>query len=172
MNAANGRRSRHLGVLSLVLTSLAGGACPAPSQTASDVELCAEAERFMVDELRMVAVTEPDTIQDWRTRQTLAGCRVTAAGVTELEGSPNAELFYQRLRENGWTRTPDPVDAPGEASLRFRAGAADCVFNVYDSPLLGTPAEMDASRGVVPAPGERRYHVLALCMPAIDLPPG
>ncbi|NIP94515.1 MAG: hypothetical protein GWO24_14160, partial [Akkermansiaceae bacterium] len=50
--------------------------------------------------------------------------------------------FYDQLREAGWLRTPEPRDAPGEASLRFRKDGSDCLFNFYSGGLLGTDAEL------------------------------
>ena len=111
--------------------------CAVPTGADGQVELCEQAERFVVDEIGMIAVTEPDTIDDWRTRKMTAGCRVTAADGTRDAASTVARGFYDRIREAGWVRTPEPRDAPGEASLRFRRDGADCLFNFYTpaSPL-------------------------------------
>ena len=57
----------------------------------------------------------------------------------------------ERLRAAGWTRTPDPMDAPNEASLRFRRDGADCLFNVYEVPRLYTEAEFRVNEAVTPA---------------------
>ena len=78
----------------------------------ADSTLCAEAARFLRAEQRMVAEVGPDTIDDWRTRKRLAGCRVTAAGGTDIGVSKEAVRLYERLRTARWTRTPDPRDSP------------------------------------------------------------
>ncbi|MCC6318353.1 MAG: hypothetical protein IT361_11755 [Gemmatimonadaceae bacterium] len=132
--------------------------------------LCAEARRF-VERSGMVAVVERDTIDDWRTRQRTPGCRVTAAGATAVGIRRAAEDFYQRLRAAGWTRTPDPIDAPNEASLRFRHAAVDCLFNVYEGAVLNTEAEARAATVVEPRQGERRYHAFVMCVPAAPAAP-
>jgi hypothetical protein len=119
----------------------------------------------------MVAKVEADTIDDWRTRKLVPGCRVTAAGVTPRGPAEEAALLYERLRAAGWTRTPDPRDAPNEASLRFRLGGTDCLFNFYTGTTLATQAEIEVNNAVVPRPGQQRYNVLVLCMPAINAAP-
>ncbi len=119
----------------------------------------------------MAAVTEPDTIDDWRTDLTVAGCRVTAAGVTARTARDEAIGFFAELREDGWSRTPDPQDAPNEASLRFRRDGVDCLFSFYSGGLLGTEAEAIVDDARVPGPGERRYNFAAQCMPAAPAMP-
>lgn len=139
------------------------GPAPATGQT----ELCAEAERFVHEIVGMVAVSEPDTIDDWRTRAMVPGCRVTAAGAMPRSGAEQVRLFYQVLNESGWIRTPDPRDAPNEASLRFRKDGADCLFNYYDSSTsLNTEAELAVTDAVVLGPGDRLFNFLILCTPA------
>lgn len=144
---------------------------PVSPASAQPTELCAAAEDFAVRERGMVALVDPDTLNDWRTGQRLVGCRVTAAGVTGIGLRAEAERFYEVLRAAGWTRTPDPRDSPGEASLRFRKGAVDCLFNVYGGVLLFTESEFAVTDAVIPSPGGERYHLLALCVPALDAAP-
>lgn len=115
----------------------------------------------------MVAVVEMDTIDDWRTGKRVAGCRITAAGATEIGVQREAVHFYERVRASLWTRTPDPRDAPNEASLRFRFEQSDCLFNINAQPLLGTKAERIVNRELVLPSGATRYQLLALCMPAM-----
>lgn len=129
-------------------------------------ELCDGAYRLL-EASGLTAITEPDTIDDWRSRRTLPGCRVTAAGVTARALSEEAVLFYEVVRTSGWERTPRPADAPDEASLRFRLDGTDCLFNVYGQLLLGTEREREVALAQVPKPGEERYFVLALCTPAV-----
>lgn len=115
----------------------------------------------------MVAVVEVDTIDDWRTGKRVAGCRITAAGATEIGVQKEAVHFYERVRASSWARTPDPRDAPNEASLRFRLEQSDCLFNINAQPLLGTKAERVVNRALALRPGATRYQLLALCMPAM-----
>jgi hypothetical protein len=115
----------------------------------------------------MTAIVEADTFDDWRTRKRLPGCRITAAGVTSITVQREAAHFYDRLRASGWTRTPDPRDSPNEASLRFRYGESDCLFNVNAEALLLTDAESRVLEAVIPKAGERRYHVFVMCTPAM-----
>jgi hypothetical protein len=132
-----------------------------------DTSDCAAGAAFLRGIQRMAAVVERDTIDDWRTKRRVSGCRITAAGATELTVQGEAVRFYERLRAAGWTRTPDPRDAPNEASLRFRMDQSDCLFNVNAEAMLGTRAESSVNRSLKPSVGERRYQVLALCMPAM-----
>ena len=132
---------------------------------------CRDAERFVTEDRGMVAVVEPDTIRDWRTGETVAGCRVTAAGLTGIGLRGEAEHFYERIRAAGWKRTPDPRDAPGEASLRFRLHGHDCLYNIYEGMLLFTEAEIKVGMDVTPVAGEDRYHVFVMCMPAMEARP-
>lgn len=132
---------------------------------------CRTAERFLVEQAGLTAVTTADTIDDWRTRQKVPGCRVTAAGRTSRALAAEAAAFYDRLRAAGWTRTPDPRDAPNEASLRFRRDRTDCLFNFYSGVSLGTAAEIEVNSAVVPGYGQVRYNLLVLCIPAMDAAP-
>jgi len=132
---------------------------------------CSQAKTFLVEDIGMVAIAEPDTIDDWRTRQKIPGCRVTAAGLTERSLQEEAIRFFERVREAGWTRTPDPRDAPNEASLRFRMNEVDCLFNFYSGSLLGTEAEAAVGRDVVAEDGQRRFNFLVTCMPAMEAAP-
>src|SRR5687767_12553296 len=86
----------------------------APSLAAGQVPHCSEAARFLGETRGMSIVTEPDTIDDWRTGKKQAGCRVTAAGRTQASIAEEAVRFYEHVRRAGWTRTPDPRDSPGE----------------------------------------------------------
>lgn len=119
----------------------------------------------------MSTVVEPDTIDDWRTDRFVPGCRITAAGLTNRSLRGEAQRFYDVLRAASWVRTPDPRDAPGEASLRFRHDGVDCLFNVYSGGLLNTDAELAVDDERVPGPGELRYNVLVLCTPAAEAAP-
>ena len=154
-------------------TALAAAALAAvPVRASAQVELCEGAERFVREAMGMTALSEPDTIDDWRTRAMVPGCRITAAGA--MQGSAAAEVrdFYMRLRDAGWARTPDPRDAPNEASLRFRRDGADCLFNFYDSSTsLGTEAELTVSDAVPLRPGEELFNFLVLCTPAAPAAP-
>ncbi|MGH7552147.1 MAG: hypothetical protein ACREMQ_03870 [Longimicrobiales bacterium] len=114
----------------------------------------------------MAIVTEPDTIDDWRTSKRQPGCRVTASALTAKSIADEAAHFYERVRLAGWTRTPDPRDAPNEASLRFRKNDSDCLFNVYAGLLLLTEAELKVSTAPVRSTGATRYGVLVMCIAA------
>lgn len=142
-----------------------GGRLPA------DTARCQAALRFVRDTQRMSAEVEVDTVDDWRTRQRLDGCRITAAGTTTLGVGAEAVRFFERLRTNGWTRTPDPRDAPNESSLRFRYAGTDCLFNVYEGARLFTEAEFRVNDAVSPRAGEARYQALVQCVPAMDAAP-
>lgn len=133
--------------------------------------LCAGAREFLADRLHMAAVVDADTIDDWRTKKLTPGCRVTAAGLTNIGIRQEAVRFYERVREAGWVRTPAPYDAPNEASLRFRRAGVDCLFNVYEGMLLNTASEMRVADERTPKPGESRYHVFAMCVPAAAAAP-
>ena len=115
----------------------------------------------------MAAIVDPDTLDDWRTHKRLPGCRVTSAGTTARTIGDQATYFYKSLQGAGWTRTPDPRDAPHEASLRFRRNGNDCLFNVYSGGLLDTDAEFTVDARRVPKAGEIRWNVLALCAEAL-----
>jgi len=133
--------------------------------------LCTTAEVFLRDDRRMAAIVEPDTVDDWRTRKRVAGCRVTAAGGTTRGVQAEAVGFYERVRAVGWVRTPEPRDAPSEGSLRFRSGPADCLFNVYGAAMLNTDAEMLAEDRRPLLAGETRYHVYVMCLPVMPAAP-
>jgi len=144
----------------------------APTPADGQADLCLEAERFLRDSVGMVTLTEPDTIDDWRTRAMVPGCRVTAAGATVRSSAEAVEDFYARVDDAGWTRTPDPRDAPNEASLRYRKSGADCLFNFYDrSTTLATEAELVVSEAVPVKRGETLYNFLVLCTPAAPAAP-
>lgn len=143
-----------------------------PLPVTAQTDLCLEAERFVREVRDMAAVSEPDTIDDWRTGKMVPGCRVTAAGASRLPASEIVKEFYVEVEEAGWTRTPDPRDAPNEASLRYRMAGADCLFNYYDSSMtLATEAEYVVSEAVPMQPGESLYHFLVLCTPAAPAAP-
>ncbi len=137
----------------------------------SDTVRCVEAAAFLRGTQQMLTGIDPDTLDDWRTHRTLPGCRVTAAGATALTVQREAVLLYERIRAAGWTRTPNPVDAPNEASLRFRRNGTDCLFNVTAEPLLGTDREARLNEQLQLRPGQTRYQVLALCVEALPAAP-
>ncbi len=110
-------------------------------------------------------------MDDWRTRQRTAGCRITAAGASDIGVAREAVRFYERIRAVGWTRTPDPRDAPNEASLRFRHEQSDCLFNVNGEQLLGTKAESRVNRALALKPGQVRYQLFVQCVPAMPAAP-
>jgi hypothetical protein len=153
-----------------ILAAGAAAALPAGASAQQEAR-CREAHRFMVEQAGMTAVSEPDTIDDWRTQEMIPGCRITAAGVTTSTMKATAERFYELVRDAGWTRTPDPRDAPNEASLRFRRDGTDCLFSFYTDGLLGTEAEGIVDDAVVPGPGEERYNFLVMCTPALPAAP-
>ena len=128
---------------------------------------CRTAVTVLEGTLAMATVSESDSISDWRSRRRVAGCRITAAGLTTRTERDEAVHVFEVLREAGWTRTPNPRDAPNEASLRFRLGGSDCVFSFYTGGLLGTEAEGVVDDARVPGPGERRFNFVVLCMEAI-----
>ncbi len=152
-------------LLSAALLLLPPAPQPAPQP------LCVDAAAFLTTDRTMAVVVEADTLDDWRTRQRLTGCRITAAGGTVRGVQPEAVAFYERVRAVGWVRTPDPYDAPSEASLRFRMGKADCLFNVYGDAMLMTDAEDRVDLARVLAPGEQRYHVYVMCLPVMPAAP-
>jgi hypothetical protein len=143
---------------------------PAPL-AARQLSHCADAARFLEKEIGLSVVTEPDTIDDWRTGKRQPGCRVTASGLTDGRVADAAVRFYERVRQAGWVRTPDPRDSPNEASLRFRMGSSDCLFNVYEGVLLMTEAERKVSAITVPTPGRSRYGVFVMCTAALPAAP-
>jgi hypothetical protein len=84
-------------------------------------------------------------------------CQITAAGARRTTLQTTAREFYEKVRAAGWTRTPDPRDAPNEASLRFRKDETDCLFNVYQGILLGTESEIAVSNALPRERGEDMY---------------
>jgi hypothetical protein len=144
-----------------------GAMAGARGVAAQDTMRCAAAAQFLREQRRMVAEVAPDTIDDWRTRRRLAGCTVTAAGGTDLDVAREAARLYEAIRAAGWRRSPDPRDAPGEASLRFRMGDADCLFNVNREAMLFTDAETRVNDALVLPPGAMRYQVYVMCLPAL-----
>jgi hypothetical protein len=152
-----------MAVLALFLTPVGG---------AAQVELCEGAERYVREVIGMIAIAEPDTIDDWRTHAMVPGCRVTAAAAARRPVRDAARAFYETILNDGWARTPDPRDAPNEASMRFRKDGADCLFNFYDNSMsLNTDAEMTVTDAVWVRPGEAIYNFLVLCTPAMPAAP-
>jgi hypothetical protein len=130
----------------------------------SDTTYCVGAAAFLRGTQRMEAVVEPDSINDWRSQRRVGGCRITAAGGTTLSHKEAVTQLYERLRAEGWTRTPDPRDAPNEGSLRYRRDGADCLFNYNVEAMLFTDAETLVLERLRLAPREVRYHVFVLCL--------
>lgn len=139
---------------------------------AQDLDRCAPADRFLTEQLAMVTRLDPDTLDDWRTHQSLAACRVTAAAARTTTLRLAARMFYDVLRDAGWSRTPNPHDSPNESSLRMRLDETDCLFNVYQGILLGTESEIEVTNAVADQlrPDEEFYNVLVICMPAMEVP--
>ncbi len=152
-------------ILSLLLLSL--GQAPA----ATDTSHCAAAAKFLRNDRQMLAEIEVDTIDDWRTHKRVAGCRITAAGGSELSVAKEAVRFYEVLRAAKWVRTPDPRDSPNEGSLRFRWEQSDCLFNINAEALLGTDAEQRVNDALRTPPGQNRYQIFVMCMPAMPADP-
>lgn len=159
--------STHWKLASLLLLLSAAAACyHAPQEAFREERYCLGARSYLADSLRTLALVDPDTIQDWRTRQTVLGCRVYASQATRMEQTPAARAFYDRLLASGWTRTPDPLDMPNEAAIRVRQDNMDCLFHVYKAPLLNTPSEIAVTESITLQPGEGQFNLLAQCMPA------
>jgi len=143
-----------------------------PTGASAQVELCEAAERYVREVVGMVAISEPDTIDDWRTQAMVPGCRVTAAAAAPRPVRDVAVVFYERILGDGWVRTPDPRDAPNEASMRFRKDGADCLFNYYDNSMsLNTEAEMTVTDAVHVGPGQAVFNFLVMCTPAMPAAP-
>ncbi len=157
-----------IGIAKLAVVCVALSVSGAEAQEESR---CEAADRFLTDDLNMVTRTDPDTLDDWRTGKRLAACRITAAGTRRTSLATTARAFYEEVRASGWTRTPNPDDSPNEASLRFRLGETDCLFNVYQGILLGTDSEIFVTNDIEMQPGEDLYHVLVLCIPAMAARP-
>lgn len=141
----------------------------AAATPAADTTHCTQAAAFLRDEQRMAAIVEPDTMNDWRSQQRVAGCRITASGATTIGVRDEAIRLYDRLRAAKWVRTPDPRDAPSEASMRFRWRQSDCLFNVSRDAMLFTDAEQRAAEAVPIKTDESRYAVFVQCFTV--LPP-
>ncbi len=159
----NERADSHFRIL-ILLTATCLTAAP---ELAAQGGRCAPVTDFLGGEMGMATRVAADTLRDWRTGLTLSACRVTAAGTRTRTLATAARSLYERLRAAGWTRTPNPADAPNESSLRFRLADTDCLFNVYTGILLGTPAEFEVSSAVERDVGERIYNVLVQCVPAM-----
>lgn len=157
--------------LVVLIGSVLACAGSGPEASAQGLERCEPVHRFLVGEMGMVAEIDPDTVDDWRTRKTLPGCRVTAAGSTSRAMGPEAGTVYERLMSAGWTRTPDPRDAPNESALRLRLGETDCFFNIYSGVMVGSETELRVTMDYVPPAGESRYNVLVQCVEAMEAAP-
>jgi hypothetical protein len=125
----------------------------------------------LTDQFGMVAEISPDTIDDWRTDKIVPGCRVTAAGGTPIGIGQQAGMLYSQLGVAGWTRTPEPRDAPAESALRMRLGETDCFFTPYTGIAIGTEAERRVTMAFQPRSDDARYNLLVQCMPAMDAIP-
>lgn len=141
------------------------------ANTNTDTTVCINAVNFLRDDRHMVAVVDADTIDDWRTGKKTPGCHITAAGGSMKAVQKEAVFFYERVRALGWTRTPDPRDAPTEGSLRFRRENVDCLFNVNASPMLNTDAEQRVNDALKLSAGETRYQVFVMCVLAAAAKP-
>ncbi len=176
------RTSVHILLLTLLLPTLPAMSAQRPGQYhAQDITQhlaqyitqpsatshCELAARFLRETQRMVARIDADSIDDWRTQRQVSGCRITAAGASEIGVAREAVRLYERVRAAGWTRTPDPRDAPNEASLRFRMEQSDCLFNVNAQAMLGTKAERMVNGAVTVTEGQARYQVFVMCMAAM-----
>ncbi|MEO7965334.1 MAG: hypothetical protein ABIT38_15610 [Gemmatimonadaceae bacterium] len=134
----------------------------------ADTGRCLAAEQFLREAQRMTTVIDADTVDDWRTGKRLEGCRVTAAGSSDVDVAQEAARLYVRLRAGGWTRTPDPRDAPTESSLRFRRQGNDCLFNLYQGALLLTESEGRVIAAHEASADERtRYQVFVQCVESL-----
>jgi hypothetical protein len=142
-----------------------------PARTAAAQPLCVAADAFLRTDRNMKTVIEPDTVNDWRTRKRVTGCKISAAGGSTRGVQPEAVFFFERIRAAGWVRTPDPRDAPTEASLRFRKDNTDCLFNFYGPEMMMTDGEEQAGQARPLAAGEVRYHVYAMCLPVMPAAP-
>jgi hypothetical protein len=151
---------------SLLLLLVAVACHHQPQGAFSEERYCLAAQSYLADSLNTLALVDPDTIQDWRTRQTVLGCRVYASQATRLNQNAAATEFYDRLLASGWTRTPNAMDMPNEAAIRVRQGNVDCLFHVYKPPLLNTATEIAVTDAIDLQPGESQYNLLAQCMPA------
>lgn len=156
----------------LLVSQLSLAVATGPSAPPSmDSTHCVAAAAFLRGVPQMVAEIEADTIKDWRSGQEVVGCRITAVGGTAIGVNREAVRFYERVRAAGWTRTPNPRDAPNEASLRFRWEQSDCLFNVNREAMLFTDAEDRVNEAFLPKPGEQRYHLFVICLPVLPAKP-
>lgn len=142
---------------------LLGAAAP---DTTPVTARCAGAAAFLRDVQRMEVEVGADSLNDWRTRERVPSCTITAAGATNEGVQSEATRLYERLMAAGWTRTPDPRDAPREASLRYRKDGTDCLFNVNREAMLFTDAETAVLERLRVPPGAVRYHVFVICVEA------
>lgn len=147
------------------------GAPAVPGQSEAVDRYCAGARDYLGDRLGNPTLVDPDTIQDWRTRQSFFGCRVYAAASTAASMSATAQQFYEALVASGWIRTPDARDMPNEAAIRLRKDGMDCLYHVYNGPLLNTPSEQQVIQSVDLGPDDQLFNILAQCMPAMDAAP-
>jgi hypothetical protein len=155
----------------VLLVSVPAGCDGQTSPAFAEAAYCRDAQAYLAEDLGLPTRVDPDTIQDWRTRQTLPGCRLYASGPTDVGIHAEAPLFYERLMAAGWVRTPDPQDMPNEAAIRVRKADHDCLFHVYTGPLLGTPSEIAVSNEVIRRPDQERYNLLVQCLPAMEAAP-
>lgn len=139
--------------------------------TPADSTHCVAAAAFVRTDRKMVAEISDDTLNDWRTGKRVAGCRITAAGATDISVQREAIRFYEAIRAARWVRTPDPRDAPNEASLRFRWEQSDCLFNINAEAMLFTDAETRVNEALVLKPGATRYQLYVICLPAMPAKP-
>lgn len=163
-------------ILMAILVAVAG-ACGVNAAPGGDPQMtgvasyCVGASDYLSARLESAAVVDPDTIQDWRTGQTFHGCRVYAAAATSSSMNVTAQQFYEALLASGWSRTPDARDMPNEAAIRLRKDGMDCLYHVYNGPLLNTPSEQSVIQSVNLSAGDQLYNILAQCMPAMDAAP-
>ena len=155
----------------LPLTAVLLGCAAGSEARAQDLKRCEPVHRFLTEQFGMVAETGPDTIDDWRTDKMVPGCRVTAAGGTGLDMGTTAGMFYTQIMASGWTRTPEPQDAPDESALRLRLQDTDCFFSIYSGIAIGTEAERRVSMAYQPRSDDARYNMLVQCMPAMPAAP-
>ena len=162
-------------LLPLSLAALAGAVigCAGSGRETAAVQTgrCEPVHRFLTEGFAMVAETLPDTIDDWRTQKKVPGCRVIAAGGTAVGMERQTGLLYQQLQGAGWTRTPEPRDAPNEGALRMRLSETDCFFTPYSGIVIGDPAEMRVNGLYQHRSDEAHYNVLVQCMPAMEAAP-
>jgi hypothetical protein len=152
----------------IVSITLILGAMLAPIAPPADTTHCVPATHYLRETLHMQAIIERDTFDDWRTHKRVPGCRITAAGATDIGVRAQAVRFYELLRAAKWTRTPEPADSPNEGSLRFRWEQSDCLFNINAQALLNTDAELKVNERLALKRDETPYQVYVMCMPAMS----